>query len=120
MAPPQLVPFWLLDKAEELVALAKQKILDENLSSEDDIRGAILEAADELGVKLTDEQVKELTELFVKIKDLDLDINKIKEQAEDVYNKIQDLGVKVEEAEGIFAKIVDFFESLARKIANLF
>ena len=66
------------------------------------------------------EQIKELASLFEKIKSLNLDIDKIKQQAETVYNRLQELGENVESAKGILEKIVDFFESIANSIANLF
>ncbi len=109
------------DKAERLVALAKQKIIDGNLSSQEDIEKAIKESAEQVDIKdLTDEQIKELASLFEKIKSLNLDIDKIKQQAETVYNRLQELGENVESAKGILEKLVDFFESIANSIANLF
>lgn len=108
------------DKAEELVALAKQRILDEDVHSLEDIQEIIEESADELGVTLTSEQLKKLSSLLDKINGLDLDVDKIKQQAEDVYNKLRDLDIDVDKASGFFAKIIAFFAELAEKIANWF
>lgn len=108
------------DKAEELVALVKQRILDEDIRSLEDIQKVIEESAEELGVTLTAEQLKKLSALLEKINGLDLDVDKLKQQAEDVYNKLRDLDIDVDKASGFFAKIIAFFTELAEKIANWF
>lgn len=109
-----------MDKAEELVALAKQRVVDADVSSADEIREIIEDSAKELDVTLTEEQKEELTKLFDKIKGLNLDVDKLKQQAEEVYNKLQDLGLNVEKASGILEKITQFFEKLADKISSFF
>lgn len=108
------------EKAEELVALAKQKVLDGDLQSTEDIQQAIEESAEELGVTLTAEQSQKLSKLLDKINDLDLDVDKLKQQAEDVYNKLRDLDIDIDEAKGFLEKILDFFAKLAEKLADWF
>lgn len=109
-----------VDTAEELVALAKQRVVDANASSTGEIREIIEDSAKELDVTLTEEQKEKLTKLFDKIKGLDLDVDKLKKQAEEVYNKLQNLGLDVEKASGILEKITQFFENLADKISSFF
>lgn len=108
------------DKAEELVALAKQRILDGDIDSVEDIQEVIEDSAEELGVTLTAEQTKRLAALLDKIKGLDLDVDKLKQQAEDVYNKLRDLDIDIDEAKGFFQKIIEFFAQLAEKIISWF
>ncbi len=106
------------EDAEQLVALVKQKILDGDLQSAEDIEKAITESAEQLDVSLTEEQEKELAKLMDKIKNLNLDVDKIKQQAEKVYEKLQDLDVSVEQAQGFFDKLVAFFASITEKIIS--
>lgn len=106
------------EKAEELVALVKQKVLDGDLQTTEDVLQAVEESAAELDIQLTAEQSKKLAGLMDKINDLDLDVDKLKQQAEDVYNKLRDLEVDVDEAKGFFQKIVDWFAEIAEKIAQ--
>lgn len=106
------------EKAEELVALAKQKVLDGDLQSFEDVKEAVQESAGELGVTLTEEQSQKLAKLLDKINDLDLDVDKLKQQAEDVYNKLRDLDIDIDEAKGFFEKIIAFFAELAEKFVN--
>ncbi len=109
-----------VETAEKLVALTKQRVVDENVSSVGEIREIIEESAEELDVTLTEEQKEALTKLFDKIKGLDLDVDKLKQQAEEVYKKLQDLGLDVEKASGILDRITQFFENLAEKISSFF
>lgn len=106
------------EKAEELVALAKQKVLDGDLQSFEDVKEAVEESAGELGVTLTEEQSQKLAKLLDKINDLDLDVDKLKQQAEDVYNKLRDLDIDIDEAKGFFEKIIAFFAELAEKLVD--
>lgn len=108
------------DEAEQLVALAKQKIIDGDLQSAADIENAIQQSADELGVSLTEDQEKELAKLMDKIKNLNLDADKIKQQAEKVYDKLQQLDGKVEEAKGFFDKLVQLFAEITEKMVSFF
>lgn len=109
-----------MEKAEELVALAKQKVADEEIESTEDVQRVVEEAAEELDITLTQEQKEELVKLFDKIKGLNLDVDKLKQQAEDVYNKLQQLGLDAEKASGIIEKITQFFEKIADKLSVLF
>lgn len=108
------------EKAEELLALAKQKIADEDIDSVEDIQEVIEESADELGVALTEEQKDKLSKLLDKINGLDLDVDKLKQQAETVYNKLRDLDIDIDKASSFFSKMVDFFAGLAEKVADFF
>ncbi len=108
------------EEAEQFVALVKQKVLDGKLDSQEEIQKAIHEAAEQVGVTVTDEQMKQLTDLMNKIKDLNLDVDKLKQQADEVYSKLKELDINVEEAKGIFQKLVDYFNRIAQRIAALF
>lgn len=108
------------DKAEELMALAKQWIAEDDVGSKEEIREVINKAAEELDVTLTEDQMKAMTDVFDKINSLNLDVDKLKQQAEDVYGKLKQLGLDAEKASGILAKITQFFEDLAEKIASFF
>lgn len=106
------------EKAEELVALVKQRVLDGDVETVEEVKEIIQESAGELDVKLTAEQEQKLAELLEKIKNLDLDVDKLKQQAEDVYNRLKDLDIDLDQAKGFFEKIIQFFTEIAEKIAN--
>ena len=108
------------EKAEELMALTKQRIADGDFDTVGEIQDVVKEASEELGVTLTDEQEQALVGVFDKINGLDLDVDKLKQQAEEVYGKLQQLGLDAEKASGILSKITQFFKDVADKIASLF
>ena len=68
---------------------------------------------------LTQDQIDQLQELLKKLQGLDLDWgNILKDQAENLYGKLKDMGLKVdtaaltEQAQGFFAKLIAFIKSL--------
>lgn len=108
------------EEATNFFALAKQKVLEGKLSSEDEMEKAVDEAAESVGVELSAKQKQKVVEALDKIKGLDLDTESLKEQAKDIYNQIKDMGIGEEQIEGFFAKLASFFSGLWDSIANFF
>jgi uncharacterized protein YpuA (DUF1002 family) len=98
------------EEAEQLVALVKEKVASGNLKSAADIQDAVEESAEELNVTLSDEDKEKIEELMEKISDLDLDINQLKQQAKEIYTKLEDMGISFDE--GFFTKLKNWFFSL--------
>lgn len=108
------------EEAAQLVALVKDKVLNGDLSSPEEIGSAIEKAADDLNISLTGAQKDKLTKLMQKISSLDLDVDKLASQAQGIYDKLKDLDIDLGEAEGILAKIINFFSELFHKIVEFF
>ncbi len=108
------------DNAEALVAYVKERVLEEDLQSAEEIQEVIEEGASQLNVELTAEQMKKLSALFDKIKGLDLDVDKLKQQADAVYQKMKDLDLDIDQAKGILQSIIDFFTRIVEAIAEWF
>ena len=108
------------DKAAELVALVKNKVLSEGLDSEEEFKKAIEEASEELNINLTDEQKTKISQLMKKIQGLDLDIDKLKNQAQSIYDKLKNMDIDIDGAQGIWDKIKGFFSNLWDKIKGWF
>ncbi|WP_168356487.1 DUF1002 domain-containing protein [Petralouisia muris] len=102
-------------KAEELVAYLKQEVVEKGLNSKNEIREAIQEACSQFDITLAEHEIAELTNLLQKIGELDLDIDSMKEQAEELYEKISNL-----DAKSIFEKVADFFRSILDFFTGLF
>ncbi len=103
------------EKAEELLAYLKQDIIENGLDSKEDIQKAIKKACDKFDITLNQDEIDQLTTLLMKIKDLDLDLDTIKSQAQSLYDKLADM-----DAEGLWDKIVAFFQSIIDFFKNLF
>ena len=108
------------EEAAEFVALLKDKVVSGELASEEDIMKAIDEAAKEMNVTITEEQKQELLELMKKISELDLDLGKLKDQAKGIYEKIKDLDIDTEKAQGFFDKLASFFSDFFSAIGDFF
>ena len=100
------------DDAEKLIADVKQKVAEDNLSSSDDIKDAIDESAKDLNINLSDADREKIQSLMDKISDLDLNVSQLKEQAKDLYDKL--------DKSGFFDKLAAFFQSVINWISNLF
>lgn len=101
-------------KAEELLAYLKQVIIENGLDSEEEIQSAIEKACDKFEVSLNQDEVDELVSLLMKIKDLDLDLESVMDQAKSIYDKIASM-----DAEGFLDKLIEFFQSIIDFFKNL-
>lgn len=106
------------DKVEELIALVKQEVAQGEISSREDIARLVDQAVKELEVQLTDEDREKIVGLMDKIEGLDLNVDAIKQQAQDLYEKLDRLDFQFDkESVGNFlTRIVDaivgFFRNL--------
>lgn len=103
------------EKAEELFAYLKQEVLSRDLSDENQIREVIDEGCERFDISLSEDEISQLIGLLRKIGDLNLDLDSIKNQAEELYNKLSDI-----DAGGFFDKIAGFFKSIADFFRGLF
>ena len=107
------------DKAEELIALIKEKVVSGGLESAEDIKNAIEEACKELEISLSEEDRQMILDLMEKISSLDIDINQLKKQAQAVYNKLADMGIDLK-SESFWQSVKDFFNRIFDGILSLF
>ncbi|MDO4485078.1 MAG: DUF1002 domain-containing protein [Bacillota bacterium] len=104
------------ESASTLVGAVKDKVVSEGLETEEEIRDAIEETADQMDISLTEDQIAKITELMDQIKDLDLDIDALKEQAKGLYDKLASLDIDLSSAQGFFSRIGEFFSNLWDRI----
>jgi uncharacterized protein YpuA (DUF1002 family) len=107
------------EKVEQLIALAKQYVVEDNLNSEEDIMDAVEQAAMELDITLTDDQRTQISSLMTKISALDIDKEALKLQAKELYSSLKDMGIDLDDA-GIRAQIKEIFVSLLDLIKSFF
>ena len=109
-------------KVTELVAAAKKAVFEDQLSSETDIRDAIEQAANDLSIDLSDDDVEKLTNMMMKVSKEDIDPDTIAKQASDIYNKLKEKGIDLAnvDTKGLSEKIGDFFGNIFTAIANFF
>lgn len=112
------------EEIEGMIAHLKEEVISGNISNSTDLEELIQEAQKQFNVTLTQEQINQLIDLLKKISKLDLDIASLKNQAQEIYNKLSDLGLDIDtdalttQAEGFFAKLIemikDFFANLGK------
>ena len=78
------------EKISDLIAYLKQQIAENHLAD------LVRQAADEMGITLTDEQVSQIVDLLLKLSKLDIDPDKLASQAKELYNKLESLGITVD------------------------
>jgi uncharacterized protein YpuA (DUF1002 family) len=106
------------EEIADLMAYIKQTVIQQGLTSQSDIEAAIQQAAEEFGVELTQEQIDRISSLMQKISGLDIDTDALMNQAKDIFNKLEGMGLDLDSAQvkGFFGKLIDailaFFESL--------
>lgn len=102
------------EKAEELIAYLKQEVIGRRLKEADEIEEAIDKASREFSISLSENEVQQLTGLLQKIGNLDLDLDSIKDQAQELYDKLSEIDTKgfFDKVAGFFQSILDFFQGL--------
>lgn len=105
------------EDAGKLMALVKQKVVEDNLSSTKDIKDAIDDSCKELNLKLSDENKEKVAKLMGKISKLDLDTDTLKTQAKDLYNKLANLDI---DKQGMWDKFCSFMSNLGHRIKTFF
>lgn len=108
------------ESASQIINDVKEKVVENNLTDPEEIRIIIREAADNVDIKLTEEQEEKITELMEKISKLDLNVEDIKNQLKNVSDKLKELGKNTEEIKSIVGKILDFVKAIFEKVKNLF
>lgn len=96
------------DKAEQLIAMLKEYVSKQDFT-EEGIRRAIEKGEEELDIKLTDDQKEEITKLMKRIDDLDLDVDQLKKQAKQIYDKLSSIQIN---NKNFFDAVIDFFNRL--------
>ncbi len=106
------------EDVEQLIAFVKAKVVEGGLDNEEAISEAIDEGASQLGISITDEEKQTIISLMKKISNLDLDIDSMKKQAKDLFNKLEDMGIDKEQAKNFFQKIIDAIQKFFNDLFN--
>lgn len=78
------------EKASELISYVKAQIAANDLDTKEEIEAAVRKGNEELKAGLTEEQIKQIVEVMIKIKAMGIDFDVLAEQAETIYAKYGD------------------------------
>jgi uncharacterized protein YpuA (DUF1002 family) len=107
------------ENAAALIAKIKEKVAESAPQTDTELRAIIEQAAKELGITLTENQIQSLMDLFNKMKELNIDWNQVGDQINQAKEKISKF-LQSEEGQGFLSKLRDFFISLFDAIKSLF
>ena len=107
------------DNASALITKVKEEVAKSQPKTEDDLRKIIENAAKDLGITLTEEQIQSLIDLFNKLKDMNIDWNQVGDQLTIAKDNISNY-LGSEEGQGFLESLKGFFISLIDAIKSLF
>ena len=99
------------DKVVDIIVAAKEAVGQTDVS-DDTISSAIDVAASSLGVTLSDSDKSTLVSLYNKFKNMDLDEEQLRSQINQVYDKLESLGITKEDVKGVFGKLVSHVKDI--------
>lgn len=109
------------EKVEQLIAQVKQQVFGDGLTTAEDIRQAVTESAKTLELNLSEEDIDSIVDMMDKVSRVDLDVDQIKEQAKELYDKLDSLGFDFNtDKEGLIAKVGEFFANIFTAIIDFF
>lgn len=107
------------EKANDLIDQVKERIAKENPQTVEEIRVIIEEVASGLGITLSEERLQQLIDLFNRIKDLNIDWDKVNRTIDAAKDKWDEFAAS-EEGQGIIDAIINFFKAIWDWIVSLF
>ena len=99
------------DKVVDIIVAAKEAVGQTDVT-DDTISRAIDVAASSLGVTLSDSDKSTLVSLYNKFKNMDLDEDQLRSQINQVYDKLESLGITKEDVKGVFGKLVSLVKDI--------
>lgn len=108
-----------VEEATELMNRIKEEIAANPVETEDELRDLIRRLAEELGITLTDEELNGLVSLFMRMKDLNIDWNKVQDGIQHVRDNLDDF-LNREETQSIIRRILDMISELIDALIGLF
>lgn len=107
------------DKATQLMSLVKEGIAEKKPQTDEDLKQIILNAAQQVGVQLSDQEVQSLVDLFNKMKNLNIDWNKVGQNITVAKDKVNTF-LNQPETQNVIQKLGDFFKALIEAIKSWF
>jgi uncharacterized protein YpuA (DUF1002 family) len=105
--------------AAALIAKVKEEIAKNKPKNDEELRKIIENAANDLGVKLDENQMQRLMDFFNKLKDLNINWNQVSDQLNKAKDQISKF-LQSDEGQGFLEKVKQFFIQLIDAIKGLF
>lgn len=106
------------EKASELMTEIKKEIAKQDPATKEEVEQIVKEQLDKLDISLSDQDRQMLTDLFEKMRDLNIDFGKVKNQLEDIASKVKDKADELGLDAGFWEKVGNFFKEFFQLIGN--
>lgn len=102
------------DQAEALIGAVKDTIVADEVTEPEEIEAVIDDTAKEMNIELLEEDREKIRSLMEKIGQLDLDVNSLKAQAKELYQKLDEMDIDIsdEQVQGVLSSIASWFGNL--------
>ena len=100
-----------LEAVEAIIAQVKNEIANNPDMTDEEIVEAIRQAAKDAGIELSDSQLQRIKSMLSNLKSMDINWDNVKQQSEQILKNFEDI-IKSDEAQGFFARIIAWFQSL--------
>ncbi|SDC32471.1 DUF1002 domain-containing protein [Shouchella lonarensis] len=108
-------------QANELMSQLKEALADGRIANEEDLQQLVKELEVKLNVTITDEEMKKLESLFMKMKDLNIDWSQLQDQLDKARQYWNDLiDIDMEEAKSWFDNVIAFLKDVFDAIVDFF
>ena len=108
------------EKVSELLTEIKKQIADQNPATKEDVEKIVKEQLDKLEISLSEADRQMLIDLFEKMRNLDIDFDKVKSQLEDLAGTIKDKAEELGLDAGFWEKVANFFSEFFSQLGNFF
>ncbi|UTR07972.1 DUF1002 domain-containing protein [Alkalihalobacillus sp. LMS6] len=107
------------EEAAELITLIKEEIASTSIESEEEMKTIIIQLAEEINVTLTETQVNDLSALFMKMKELNIDWDAVSSQIDKVRENLSGF-LESDEARSFFDRMIEAGKSFFNSIRSFF
>lgn len=108
------------EKVSELLAEIKKAIAEQDPATKEDVERIVKEQLDKLEISLSEADRQMLVDLFEKMRDLNIDFDKVRGQLEDIASSIKDRVDELGLDQGFWEKVANFFRDMFKKLSDLF
>lgn len=108
------------EKVSQLLTEIKKDIAEQNPATKEEVAKIVEDRLAKLDITLSDADRQMLTDLFNKMRDLNIDFDKVKNQLEDLTTTIKDKAEELGLDEGFWNKVANFFSELFQSLSNFF
>lgn len=108
------------EKVSQLLTEIKKDIAEQNPATKEEVAKIVEDRLAKLDISLSDADRQMLTDLFNKMRDLNIDFDKVKNQLEDLTTTIKDKAEELGLDEGFWNKVANFFSELFQSLSDFF